>query len=61
MIAHHIAVEFFGREYSPHGMVEHTVVVGGALLVLVLAGIGLVTAIRWIAKPRQRQFPQVAS
>ncbi|HEV3164464.1 MAG TPA: hypothetical protein VGZ22_10600 [Isosphaeraceae bacterium] len=40
LFAHHMAVEIFGREFSPRTPLEHVCAFGGVSLVLALAGYG---------------------
>lgn len=56
MIAHHIAVEILGREFSPEGYLAHAVVLGGAFLFLFLSTVGLVTVCRTLTG-RKRPEP----
>ncbi len=49
LFAHHVAVELFGREFSPTTPLEHICAFGSVGLVLALAGFGAWTlARRWI-------------
>ncbi len=40
LFAHHMAVELFGREFSPHGTLEHVCAFGVVGLVLSLSAYG---------------------
>jgi hypothetical protein len=40
LFAHHMAVELFGREFSPHGTLEHVCTFGVIGLVLGLSAYG---------------------
>lgn len=45
LIAHHVGVELFGREYSPRTPLEHACVFGALALVLFLAAYGAWTLV----------------
>jgi hypothetical protein len=40
VFAHHMAVELFGREFAPHGTLEHLCAFGAISLVLALSVYG---------------------
>ena len=40
VLAHHMAVELFGREFSPHGTLEHVCVFGVLGLIAALSTYG---------------------
>jgi hypothetical protein len=40
LFAHHVAVELFGREFSPRTPLEHVCAFAGVGLILALAGYG---------------------
>ena len=48
LLAHHVAVELFGREYSPRTPLEHACVFGAMALVLGLAVYGAWTLTRQV-------------
>ena len=55
MFAHHVAVELFGREYSPRTPLEHVCAFTVVGLVLALAAYGAWTlAHKLLARTRQR-------
>jgi hypothetical protein len=55
LFAHHVAVELFGREYSPQTPLEHVCAFGAVGLVLALAGYGAWTlGSKLLARPRTR-------
>jgi hypothetical protein len=57
MIAHHMAVEIFGREYAPHTPLEHVCVFAAMGLVLGLAVYGayaLAVKLMGLSSRRQR-------
>ncbi|MDR3639094.1 MAG: hypothetical protein P4L84_35140 [Isosphaeraceae bacterium] len=40
LFAHHMAVELFGREFSPHGVFQHVCAFGAIALVLATSAYG---------------------
>ena len=46
LYAHHVAVELFGREFSPETPMEHVLAFGITGIVLALVGYGAYAAIR---------------
>lgn len=55
-IAHHVAVELFGREFSPRTPLEHAVAFAAVGLVLALACYGAwALATKWLGRSRARQ------
>jgi len=61
LLAHHMAITILGREYEPHGIVEHAVVLAAAAVILALAVIGAVTVSRWIAERLHHAAPRPTS
>jgi hypothetical protein len=57
LFAHHVAVELFGREYSPRTPLEHACAFGAVALILGLAAYGawtLATKLMRTARARAR-------
>jgi hypothetical protein len=57
LFAHHVAVELFGREFSPRTPLEHICAFGGVGLILALAAYGgwtLLAKLRGGHRARQR-------
>jgi hypothetical protein len=46
LFAHHMAVELFGREFTPHGTFEHVCAFGAIGLVLALSAYGAWTLVQ---------------
>jgi hypothetical protein len=56
LFAHHVAVELFGREFSPHTTFEHVCAFGGVGLILALAAYGGWTlVVKLLAAQRTRR------
>ena len=56
LFAHHMAVELFGREFSPHGPIQHVCAFGAISLVLALSAYGAWTlAVKAIEGHRSRR------
>jgi hypothetical protein len=54
LFAHHIAVEIFGKEYSPQTPMEHALVFGGTGLVVALVLYGAYAAVRDVRRWRRK-------
>jgi hypothetical protein len=56
LFAHHVAVEFFGREYSPQTPLEHVLAFGLTGIVLALTAYGAYACFRdvrrWLRRRR---------
>jgi hypothetical protein len=56
VFAHHMAVELFGREFSPHGVFEHVCAFGAISLLLATSAYGTWTlAAKLWAQVRERE------
>jgi hypothetical protein len=55
LFAHHMAVEIFGREYSPRTPLEHVVAFGSVGIVLALAAYGAWTLAAKVLRIRSRR------
>ena len=55
MFAHHVAIEIMGKEYEPHGFLQHALAFGGTALLFGLAGIGVATVWRRFASRRRAE------
>jgi hypothetical protein len=55
LLGHHVAVEFFGREFSPQTPAEHVMVFGATALAVVLMAYGLFAVVRDLLRWRRRR------
>lgn len=58
MLAHHVGVELLGREFSPHGVVQHVCVFAALGLVLATSAYGtavLATRLPELLEARRRE------
>ncbi len=62
LFGHHIAVEFFGQEFSPETPLEHVCAFGLTGVVLALVGYGAYAAVRdfrrWLRRPAEQPAPR---
>ena len=56
LFAHHVELVLMGREFAPEGMVQHTLLIGGLIVLFGLAGVGFMTVLRrFSARPEKGQ------